>query len=178
VLQGHDGGRAIDELTVDVVDSAHLEATVASIDALRGFRVDGVACPAPPVSAHGDLGLVANLVQQPGRLVATLADGLPSAYGAHWALVLRYDDSDAEPEVVASSSGAPLAPQLPLRSMPLRLSCWSDDISATAIAPLTGAPMAVLLFRDGGPPFHDSEMWRLETLGGIAGRLISQYQRV
>lgn len=178
VLQGHEGGRAFDELTVDVVDSGHLDATVAAIEALRGFRVEGVACPAPPVSAHGDLGLVANLVQQPGRLVTTLADGLPSAYGAHWALVLRFDDPDAEPEVVARSSGAPLAPQLPLRSMPLRLSCWSDDVSATAVAPLVGGPMAVLLARDGGPPFHDSEMWRLETLGTIAGQLINQYQLV
>jgi ACT domain len=178
VLQQHEGGRAFDELTVDVVDAAHLAATVAAIDALRGFRVEGVACPAPPVSAHGDLGLVAQLVAQPQRLVTTLADGLPTAYGAHWALVLRFDNPDAEPEIVAASVGAPPAPQLPLRSLPLRLSCWSDDVSATAVAPLGEVPMAVMLSRDGGPPFHGSEMWRLETLGSITGRLISQLQLV
>ena len=164
-----EGGRALDELLLDVVDDSHLEQTVASLNALRGVRVTGVACPAPPITGHGDLDLAAQLIARPSAVVNTLADALPNAFGGDWAAVVRFDETET-PAVLATSVGAPAPEHLP-RALPLRLASWADDEGAMVVLPLHGTDMAALLYRSGGPEFHASETWRLEQLGHIAGTL-------
>lgn len=169
VLQS-EAGRALDELYIDVVDEPHLTQTVGSLNALRGFRVTGVAYPAPPLTGHGDLDLAAQLVARPEAVAATLADAMPAAFGGDWAVVVRFDDSET-PTVVATSIGAPRSEHLP-RALPLRLANWADDEGAIVVLPLHGTDLAALLYRKGGPEFHRSETWRLEQLGLIAGTLL------
>jgi hypothetical protein len=165
-----EAGRALDELYLDVVDETHLAQTVESLNSLRGVRVTGVACPAPPLTGHGDLDLAAQLVARPQALAATLADAMPAAFGGDWAVVVRFDDSET-PTVVATSIGAPPPEHLP-RALPLRLANWADDEGAIVVLPLHGTDLAALLYRKGGPEFHQSETWRLEQLGLIAGTLL------
>lgn len=95
---------------------------------------------------------------------------MPAAFGGDWAVVVRFDDSET-PAVVATSIGAPPPEHLP-RALLLRLANWADDEGAIVVLPLHGTDLAALLYRRGGPEFHQSETWRLEQLGLIAGKLL------
>lgn len=167
IVLSAEGGRAVDDLVVDLVDRRHLGQVVRELHQLRGVRLEGVAAPAPPSGGHGMLGLVAQMLGDPERRLQTLADGLPAAAGADAAQVLRFTDAEGAAAVVAASTAAPPRPLWPVRGLPQRVIARDDDETSTAIAPL-GDGTALLVHRQAGPAFHSTELWQLETLAAIA----------
>src|SRR5680860_1584977 len=101
VLQS-ESGRALDDVHVEVSDPAHLRRLRNHVAAVPGVEVAGVQHPAPPVTGHAELELVAAVVAQPDRALGTLADGSPGAAGVDWAAVIAYSGGAAG-DVLAGS---------------------------------------------------------------------------
>ncbi len=169
-----EAGQAVDDIYVSVPDAARLERLVEQLGALRGVTVDGIQHPAPPVTGHAELELVARLVADPTRLMSTLVDGAPAAVGADWAHVVAYPDGEPA-QIVAASLGAPEDAQPP--AVPARLATPvvnapdGSPYGGVVVVPLT-PPFLLLLVREQGPAFHRSEVWRLAEIGRIVGHLL------
>ena len=171
-------GRATDDISIEVRDSAHLERVRQSLGGLPGVDVEGALVPGPPVAGHAELELVRAALGDPRRCVQTLADGAPTAVGASWAAVLEFDKTGAVLSVVAASMGYPGAGVAPVTA-PLRLGTIRllDAVTAlpyggAALVPLTGTNLGLVLGRPDGPGFHRSELWRLAEIGRIIGAVV------
>lgn len=175
-----ESGRATDDVHVTVNDRDHLERVTRVLGSLAGVSVKGVLHEPPPVTGHAELELVARLMAAPTRALATLVDGVPSAVGADWALVLGTSGGPGLDTVVVAGGRAPHPSTLPGLSsgLPLRLGtprlAPSDGpaFGGAVVAPLGTAPLALLAVREEGPAFHRSEMWRLAEIGTIVGRVL------
>jgi hypothetical protein len=169
-----EAGQAVDDIYVSVPDAKRLARLLERLAEMRGVVVDGCQHPAPPVTGHAELELVARLVADPGRLMSTLVDGAPAAVGADWAQVLAYPD-DAPAEIVAAGLGAPEAlepPAVPMRlATPVISAPDGGAYGGVAAVPLA-PPFLLLLVREQGPAFHRSEVWRLAEIGRIVGHLL------
>ncbi len=182
-----EGGRAVDDVNVNVRDDAHLDRLLRVLSALAGVEVAGVLHSPPPVTGHAELELVARLMASPARALATLVDGAPAAVGADWAAALGQADEDAggsigldtvvlagvrapDPSTLlaAVSSGLPLRLGTPRIERP-----DGSHFGGALVAPLGDEPLALLVVREDGPTFHRSETWRLAELGAIAGRVLA-----
>lgn len=173
-----EAGRATDDISIEVRDSAHLDRVRQGLAGLPGVEVEGALVPAPPVAGHAELELLRASLGDPGRAVQTLADGAPTAVGASWAVVLRFEESGPARGVVASSTGYPgagAAPvTAPLRLGPIRLLDVVTGIpyGGAALVPLTGTLLGLVVARPDGPAFHRSEVWRLGEIGRIIGAVL------
>ncbi|MGN6243365.1 MAG: ACT domain-containing protein [Motilibacteraceae bacterium] len=175
-----EAGRAVDDVLVEVRDAAHLQRVREQLDAVQGVEVVGAQHPAPPSGGHAELELVDHVVTQPAAAVQTLADGVPAAAGADWAVVLRYSPGGDPEAVVAASTGAP-APEDVHVALPLRLAAVTLPATpatdgpppAAAVVPLGASRLALLVVREGGLAFHRSELWRLGQVGEIAGTVLA-----
>ena len=168
-----EGGRALDDLYIEVRDSAGLQRAVSRVEALRGVHVEGVQHPAPPVTGHAELELAAQAVARPEDAMRTAVDGLPTAVGADWAALLRWGTDGSVGEPLRASPGAPGLGDAAL-SGPLRLRAVSGSWGEGALLPVLLPELGVLVVRTAGPAFHRTELWRLGQLGdllGAAGRL-------
>lgn len=168
------GGRALDDVHVNVRDLDHLDHLGTVLAAVPGVAVVGSQHPAPPTNGHAELELVAQVLARPEHGLQTLVDGAPAAIGGSWAAVLRYTDDDGAAEtVVATSTRCPGKHAVPLTT-PLRLGTppW-PDVAGVAVAPLARAHLALAVVRDSGPAFHRSELWRLEQVGRIIGPVLA-----
>jgi hypothetical protein len=168
-----ESGRALDDVHVNVQDIAHLDHLSTVLAAVPGITVVGMQQPAPPTNGHAELQLIAQVLARPDRGVQTLVDGAPGAIGAHWAAVLSYDESGRADTVVATSTTCPGPDAVPL-TFPLRLCApaW-PDVAGAALTPLTGTSLGLTVVRESGPPFHRSELWRLEQVGRVVGPALS-----
>jgi hypothetical protein len=167
-------GRALDDLFVDVRDAGHLASVSDHLLGVAGVQVIGVQLPAPPAGGHADLELLGQVLASPGRGLQTLVDGAPGALGADWGAVLEFGPDDAPTGVRGISPKCPGEDHVRV-SAPLRLSAprlsppGGDPYAGTALVPLGDSRLALLLVRESGPPFHRTELWRLEKVGQIAG---------
>ena len=172
-----EAGRALDDVIVVVRDRAHLDAVGTRVGALPGVHLAGSQTPAPPVTGHADLELIAHVLAAPQRGLQTLVDGAPHACGADWAVVVEYA-AEEYAGVVAASTQAPPPAQLrltsPLRLAPVRIGAPSGQFyGGAALVPLAQGPLALVLVRQDGPDFHSSELWRLGQLGQIVGTVLA-----
>ena len=172
VLQS-ESARALDDVFVSVRDPEHLVAVSQTLGAVPGVTVEGTQHPAPPVTGHADLELLAQVLARPERGGQTLVDGAPGALGADWGALVAYRDDGTPGEVVAASPGCPGPDHIRL-TVPLRLASvrmWppgaDEPYGGVALVPL-GDHLGLVLVRNDGPPFHASELWRLGQIGQIA----------
>jgi hypothetical protein len=173
-----ESGRAIDDFLVRVRDMRHLADVCSSIERVIGVSVVGVQQPAPPRSGHADLELVGQLLAAPERGLQTLVDGLPGVLGGDWAAAVRSAPGSDEPAVVIMSMRYP-GPGTVKLSATARLGALGkarigdrEPYSAGAIAPIGGSGLALLVVREHGLQFHDSEIARLGELGTIATHVV------
>ena len=176
---GSENGRAVDDVHLQVRDTAHLDRVVTELAAAAGVSVEGVLHSPPPVTGHAELELVARLVAQPDRALRTLVDGAPAAIGAAWAALLGATGSrplDVVDTVVLPGVHAPevlpeVSDGLPLRVSSPRLTLDGGRSPAgSVLVPLgTDEPMALVVVREVGPSFHRSETWRLAEIARTAG---------
>lgn len=173
-----EAGRATDDLSVDVRDTAHLDRVRTALEDLAGVEVLGLLDPAPPVAGHAELELVRAVLGDPARALQTLVDGAPAAVGARWAAVLEFAATGSAVAAVAASSGYPGAGSAPvvapLRLGPIRVldGDTGDAYGGAVLVPLSGTPLGLVLGRPDGPAFHRSEVWRLGEIGRIVGGVV------
>jgi hypothetical protein len=169
-----DSGRALDDVFVAVRDAAHLQGVRDHLLGVAGVQVVGVQLPAPPAGGPADLELLGQVLALPGRALQTLVDGAPGALGADWGAVIEFGADDAPTGVRGISPKCPGEEHVRVNA-PLRLSTprvappGGEPYGGTALVPLGNARLALLLVRESGPPFHRTELWRLEKVGQIAG---------
>ena len=168
-----ESGRALDDVFVVVRDPEHLTAVSESLSGVLGVSVEGTQHPAPPVTGHADLELLAQVLARPERGGQRLVDGAPGALGADWGALVAYRDDGSPGDVLATSPYCP-GPDHVRLTVPLRLASvrmWppggDEPYGGTALVPVGGA-LGLVLVRTEGPPFHSSELWRLGQIGQIA----------
>lgn len=170
-----EAGRALDDVHVVVRDLDHLDHLGTVLAGVPGVTVVGMQHPAPPTNGHAELELVAQVLARPDRGLQTLVDGAPGAIGAHWAVVIAYDDAQQATGIVATSTSCPGVDAVPLTA-PLRVSspAWPGTAGA-ALVPIgrSSLGLGLAVVRDTGPPFHRSELWRLEQVGRIVGSVLA-----
>ncbi len=176
-----EGDRAVDQLVVDAEPGADLRLR-RLLEAIPGVIVEAFRPVARRPVGRGPLDLAEALVGgMPSRAFEVLADGLPSALHASWAVLLA--DRHPQPRLIAASVGAPSlvgaeTPWLPLHDpgtvdpdgwTPSR---WRLETgrASLAVAPLGTRHEAVLVVRTGGPVFRRPEIAQLATLARIATR--------
>ena len=174
-----ESGRALDDVFVQVRDTAHLERLSRTVGALSGVMIQGVQHPAPPATGHTELELVQQVLSQPDRSLRTLVDGAPGALGADWSALIEYGPDGAQAAVLAVSPRGP-APDGIVVAAPLRLGAVRVNdpesgrpFSGAALIPLTGTAVGLLLVRATGVDFHRSELWRFGPLGAIVGPAVT-----
>jgi hypothetical protein len=175
-----EGGRALDDVFLQVRDPAHLNAVRDRLNSVPGVRVTGVQYPAPPVTGHADLELVDQVLSRPERGLQTLVDGAPHAFGADWGALVEYGpDGGTVIGVLAVSAQCPGPEQVAVTS-PSRLASirmTAPDAGApfggTALVPIGSGPLALVLVRIEGPEFHHSELWRVGQVGQIVGTVLA-----
>jgi hypothetical protein len=170
-----EAGRALDDVFVQVRDTAHLDRLCRTVRSLAGVTINGVQHPAPPATGHTELELVQHVLAQPGRSLQTLVDGAPGALGSDWAALVEFDPDGAQSAVLAVSTRGPAAAGISVTA-PLRLSSVrvlhpdTDELyTGAALVPLSGTQVGLLLVRESGVDFHQSELWRLGPVGAIIG---------
>jgi hypothetical protein len=173
-----EAGRAVDDVFVTVRERVHLERVCDHLAGLAGTTVLGVQYPAPPVAGHADLELLSQVLANPERGLQTMVDGAPGALGADWAAIVVYDAVGEFDGVIATSTHAPRHDSLTVRAS-LRLAAIELAAAETgrlyggaALVPLGHHPLGLLLVRETGPDFHQSELYRLEQIGLIAARVV------
>jgi hypothetical protein len=172
VLQS-ESGRALDDVYVQVSGEDHLHRVQGRLETMQGVQVLGVRVGPAPSTGHGELELVGRLLAAPARVVQTLVDGVPESTGSDWAAVVRYGDDERVAEVVATSPTCPGPEHIHL-DVPLRLSVIGEPYAGTALIPLGGTRLGLVVVRESGPPYHHAELWRLEQVGAVAGSVLRQ----
>lgn len=173
-----EGGRATDDVHVEVRDAEHLARVSDALSAVVGLTVTGTQHPVPPATGHADLELLAHVLARPERALATLVDGAPAALGADWAAAVRYSGGDPA-GVVAMSHQCPgegfVAVRAALRPASVRIVPPGRDSAylGAALIPL-GEQLALVLVRESGPEYHPWELWRLEQVGRIAATALGR----
>lgn len=168
-----ESGRALDDLHLQVRDTAHLQRVQSQLGAIPGVQVLGVRDEPAPTTGHGELELARRMVAAPVRALATLVDGVAASTGSDWAAAVHYDEHERVDRVVATSPGCP-GPESVVVEVPLRLTVIRVEQGAMALVPLTGTRLGLVVVRESGPPYHPSELWRLEQLGALAGHVLTQ----
>jgi hypothetical protein len=137
---------------------------------------------------EGPLELVQTLVAaRPDDVLQRLAEGMPDALRATWAIVLA--DRHPQPQALAASVGAPSLVNATLPWMPID-SCRSLPVDDwipprwdldPARAHIAAAPLddtsrsALLVARKHGPAFRRQELRRLTAMALLGGRLDDQH---
>lgn len=174
-----EAGRALDDVFVQVRDTAHLDRLARTVGLLAGVVIHGVQHPAPPATGHTELELVQQVLSQPERSLRTLVDGAPGALGADWAAIVEYGPDGEPVAVLAVSPRGPetggIAVAAPLRLGAVRVPnpASGEPYSGAAMIPLTGTTVGLLLVRESGVDFHRSELWRFGPLGAIVGPVVT-----
>jgi len=166
-------GRAIDEISVNVNDLAHLDLVRHELARVPGVSVVGVLLHPPSLDGHNELKLVAQVLARPDRALLTLVDGAPAAIGADWAAIVLYGPAGPPPRVVASSVRAPESVDIvisaALRNGTVRLPRADSmgEYESAALVTLGATGYALLVVREDGPSFHRAELARLGEVGEI-----------
>jgi hypothetical protein len=168
-----ESGRAMDDLYLQVRDTAHLQRVQHQLAAVPGVHVIGVRDEPAPATGHGELELARRMIAAPARALQTLVDGVAASTGSDWAAAVHYDEHERVDQVVATSPSCP-GPEYVTVEVPLRLSVIGGSYAGMALVPLTGTRLGLVVVRESGPPYHSAELWRLEQLGALAGHVLQE----
>ncbi|MEZ5096425.1 MAG: ACT domain-containing protein [Nocardioides sp.] len=163
-------GAAVDDVVLDMAPGAMPDSVVSACQALDGVRVLWVSRYAAGANLFLDLEVVEELTRDPAEALERLVAMLPVAFRADWAARLRRGSSGPDgAEVLQRTEAAPSRLAWVDVERAGRLPS-ADDVTLTCAAPL-GADELVVLGREGGPEFLDSELARLGHLVGLAASI-------
>jgi len=147
------GGRAVDDLVVQLPDGALVDLLVSEIAQVDGVDVEDVR---PLVDALHDprldaLESAAQLVAAPtvDELLAGLCERAAVTIGAQWAIVLDLDDADVRASVGSAPPAAWLAAFVAGSRSSARVAAMEAGPDDVVWAPLPRANLALVMGRDG-----------------------------
>jgi len=178
-----DNGRALDDFTVSWPVAADLGRLRDGLDWVPGVEVLGIWPTVEPQGAFPDAAVIGQVAAVPERGAKILADAVPAILSADWAGLAEISPaSRASPvgaaALVHASVGARAGTHLPALE-PLRPRAFTaPDGAQYALCPLSasvlpGEAAALVVSRTGAPPFHQTEVLRLEQLVGAASAVLS-----
>jgi hypothetical protein len=149
------GGRALDDITLEWRGQPR-DRLLSALRSTPGVKPIGVWAARSTPEALPEIDVVAQMITNPQRAVITLTDAAPIVLAADWACVT--DESGA---VALASVGAPTNVPLPTRTPPRAVAETHE--ARLARAPLPGSHVLTVA-RSEGPPFHRSEVGRLQRM--------------
>ncbi|WP_240487391.1 amino acid-binding protein [Actinomadura flavalba] len=160
-----DSGRALDDFTVQWPAGAGIDRLCDGLAAVAGVEIVGIWPTAEPPGAFPDVELVGQLAADPGRGPITLADAVPALVSADWAALVETVPDGTR--VIHLSLGADRSLDLPDLEPVRARAITAGDGTQYALVPMPDG-YALLVARAGAPPFHRTEIGRLEQLVGAA----------
>ncbi|POM23351.1 hypothetical protein BTM25_45040 [Actinomadura rubteroloni] len=156
-----DGGRALDDFTVAWPAGAGIDPLCDGLAAIAGVDIVGIWPTVEPQGAFPDAELLGHLAADPSRGPLTLADAVPALLSADWAALAETGPDG--PVALHVSLGGTAGVELPALE-PLRPRAFTaPDGTQFAVAPMP-EDIVLVVARTGAPPFHRSEVFRLEQL--------------
>jgi hypothetical protein len=157
-------GWAVDDVLLEMAPGVMPDSVVSACNALDGVRVLWVSRYAAGGNLFLDLEVVEELTQHGADALDHLIGMLPVTFRVDWAARLRRAPDG--PEIVQATEAAPpviaWAELTQARNLP-----GVDDVTLYCGAPLTEDEI-VVMGRDGGPEFLDSELARIGHLLALA----------
>ncbi|MFI0483420.1 ACT domain-containing protein [Actinomadura sp. 9N215] len=186
-----DNGRAMDDFTVAWPAGGGIDRLSEGLGSVPGVEVVGVWPTVEPQGAFPDAAVIGQVAAVPERGEEILADAVPAILSAGWAGLAELTAGGGAVLVHASVGGGPGAgdvsegvagrppavgstdadlPEL----LPLRPRAFTaPDGTQFAVCPLAKGTLALLVARTGAPPFHRTEVFRLEQLAGAADAVLT-----
>ncbi|TMR01078.1 amino acid-binding protein [Actinomadura soli] len=167
-----DNGRAMDDFTVVWPAGAGTDRLDEGLGAVPGVEVVGVWPTAEPQGAFPDAAVIGQVAAVPEHGAEILADAVPAILSADWAGLAELTaqgDAVLVHASVGGKSGADLPELAPLRPRAFT----APDGTRFAVCPLAKGTLALVAARTGAPPFHRTEVFRLEQLAGAADAVLT-----
>lgn len=149
------GGRALDDITLEWRGQPR-DRLLSALRSTPGVKAVGVWAARSTTEALPEIDVVAQMVTNPRRAITTLTDAAPIVLAADWACV-----TDQSGAVALTSVGAPANVPIPSRTPPRAVAETHE--ARIARAPLPGGSV-LSVARSEGPPFHRSELGRLQRM--------------
>lgn len=166
-----DNGRALDDFTVSWPTGAGIDRLIGGLGAVPGVDVVGIWPTAEPQGAFPDAAVIGQVAAVPEHGAEILADAVPAILSADWAGLAEVGEDGAAVLVHASVGGLDGAELPALHPLRPRAFAAPDGVQY-AICPMAGAGLTLVVARTGAPPFHRTEVFRLEQLAGAAGAVL------
>ncbi|HWB37872.1 MAG TPA: ACT domain-containing protein [Rugosimonospora sp.] len=164
-------GRAMDDFTVAWPAGMGIERLMEGLGSVHGVDVVGIWPTLEPQGAFPDAAVIGQVGAVPERGMEILADAVPALLSADWAGLAEPVAGGGAVLVHASAggvSGADLPGLEPLRPRAFT----APDGTQYAVCPLAMGAVALVAARTGAPPFHRTEVFRLEQLAGAADAVL------
>lgn len=166
-----DNGRAMDDFTVVWPAGAGTDRLAEGLGSVPGVEVVGIWPTAEPQGAFPDAAVIGQVAAVPEHGARILADAVPAILSADWAGLAELEGEGGAVLVHVSAAAFP-APGLP-GLLPLRPRAFTaPDGTRYAVCPLAKGSLALVVARTGAPPFHRTEVFRLEQLAGAADAVL------
>jgi hypothetical protein len=166
VEKRHDGS-AVDDVLLEMTPGAMPDSVVSACNSLDGVEVVWISRYAAGGNLFLDLEVVEELTANPAEALDKLVGLLPVTFRADWAARLRRTQNGGE--VTMATGAAPHQIHWADLDRAARLP-MVDDVTLHCGAPL-GPDGLVVIGRDGGPEFLDSELARLGHLVALAASI-------
>jgi len=166
-------GSAVDDFIVDLPPGRFPDGLVSACHSIDGVRVEWISRYPEGAGLETDLEALERMLADPDNAAETLTSAAPGVFHTHWALLI---ERGSEPRITFSTTLAPdlsaaeLAALAPLdeprrvQVSPTFVAKWGETV--IALAPVRNA-RTVVVGRQGGPAFLDSELARLKHLAGL-----------
>ncbi|MDR1386797.1 MAG: amino acid-binding protein [Propionibacteriaceae bacterium] len=171
----HGPGYAIDDFMVDLPAGLMPDTLVSACQEVSGVRILWVSRHHSDWSVESDISVLNRMAEAPDIAGQILTQEAPVVFHSTWAaLLLRSDpvqvlqatdlapDFAADGVVALGDLTAARAFELPAEWLPQ----WGETL--IALAPLSGR-RTIVVGRQGGPTYLDSELTRLQHLAALAG---------
>ncbi|WP_370291191.1 ACT domain-containing protein [Nocardioides sp.] len=162
IVEKRDDGTVVDDVLLEVAEGTMPDSVVSACSGIDGVEVLWISRYPAGGSLVMDLEAVEALTSSPAEAYDKLVDLLPATFRVDWAVRLHRARG-----VVHATSAAPDDLEFVEIESPVRLEVPDDDVTLYAAARLDGNEV-VVMGRQGGPEFADSEIARLGHLCGLA----------
>jgi hypothetical protein len=173
-------GVAVDDVLVELPPGGLADTLLTAVSLVDDASVESLRPWSGGADLRRDLELVDAFAAEPRTALACLAEESPGVFRAGWALLVARGPGDDLARVLVGSPGAPEVARLDLPLLPLAAArrvgsgeewvpeSWRALGTEMAVTPVGRPERALLLGRQGGPRFLDSEVVRLAHLAGLA----------
>ena len=167
IVEKRRNGTAVDDVLLEMTPGAMPDSVVSACTALEGVEVVWISRYAAGGNLFLDLEVVEELTTNPEQALDRLVGMLPITFRVDWAARLRRTTHGGE--VLTATGAAPHQIAWAEVTSAVRLPTL-DDVTLCCGAPLDSDGL-IVLGRDGGPEFLDSEIARLSHLVALAASI-------